>query len=385
MGGVRGAPGLPGAPFASVPWAYATHELSTRGSLAFAAAATACASGADVGAGAAVWRLEELARVGGSDEGLGSFNVIGDMQLAPDGRLWVLDRQVQSLRLFEADGAPLKEVARRGSGPGELGKVAGFRLAPGGGVVVRDYANGRVLRFTAAGEAAGEQRSDLFGGVSWDGVIDAEGRTLELVTVFQGKTQSELMQLRRSRGPSAVLTPRPSRRRARSSGPTGTRSSSRAASSTPFRSPRAASVRSRTTVHSGAGAPTSTDCGVSRSATPCRELVVGGEGVRLPIATQRATPPCGCSRSALAKGGAGEPRSNRSLAPADHGPVHALLTDDERRLWVLRGATQAGGLRSTCGTPAVDRGDGPDRDDDAGAADLSRAGGAGRVGDSRCG
>ncbi|MCL4213866.1 MAG: hypothetical protein KJZ74_08130 [Gemmatimonadales bacterium] len=308
--------------------------------VAFGAAGIGCAGSEDASEDVPVWRLEEIARVGGSDEGLGSFNVIGDLQLAPDGRLWVLDRQVQSLRLFDADGAPLREVARRGAGPGELGKVAGFRLAPGGGVVVRDYANGRILRFTAEGESAGEQRSDLFGGANWDGMVDAEGRTLELVTVFRGKEQSELMQLRRSADLRSADT---------AAFPAACRIERDDRNSIVFKGGFVYTVPLTARSVSAFADDGALWCGSTDEYRLMRfafgdtvpELEVRGDGMRLPIAPSARDSALRILGSALAKGGSGAARPDASLLPTEHGPVHALLTDDERRLWVLRGA--AGG------------------------------------------
>lgn len=305
--------------------------------LALGVVGSACAGGADGPSDVAEWRLEEIARVGGSDEGLGSFNVIGDLQLAPDGRLWVLDRQLQSLRLFGPDGTPIKEVARRGGGPGELGKVAGFRLAPGGGVVVRDYANGRIVRFAADGEHAGEQRGDLFGGSQWDGMVDAEGRTLEVVTVFRGKAQSEPMILRRSLDlqhadtaafPAACAIERTSRNTLFFKG------------GATFAIPLTARTISAFALDGALWCGNTEEYRLMRfdfgDSVP--DLEIRGAGARVPIVASMRDSALRVLGQALAKSGASAPRIDPSVVPTDHGPVHAVLTDDQRRLWVLRGA-----------------------------------------------
>jgi hypothetical protein len=130
----------------------------------------------------------ELARFGGDDEGLASFNAIRDLQIGVDGRIWVLDFQAQSLRLFGADGSPVKEVARKGAGPGELANSNGFRITPDGQVIARDHSNGRYSFYSPAGEFAGQHIQPSSGyGFRWDAAIDRQGRLVELMSVQRGQ------------------------------------------------------------------------------------------------------------------------------------------------------------------------------------------------------
>lgn len=140
------------------------------------------------------WTATEVARIGGSDEGLASFNAIRDVQIGIDGRIWVLDFQAQSLRLFGADGAPVKEVARKGAGPGELANSNGFRIGPDGRVVARDHSNGRLSFYSAAGEHVGQQMMPSSGyGFRWDAAIDPQGRLSHVSTVPRGGEYARVM------------------------------------------------------------------------------------------------------------------------------------------------------------------------------------------------
>ena len=140
------------------------------------------------------WRLEEIARIGGDDEGLASFNQIIDVQLGDDGKVWVLDRQTQSLRLFAADGTPIKEVARRGQGPGELANANGVRRGPGGRMWVRDHSNQRLTAYGADGALIGQHMVPSHGyGWRWDGALDREGRVLDLIGVRRGERYERMI------------------------------------------------------------------------------------------------------------------------------------------------------------------------------------------------
>lgn len=133
------------------------------------------------------WRVTELARIGGDDEGLASFNNIRDLQIGVDGRIWVLDFQLQSLRLFDAEGAPVKEVARKGAGPGELSGANGFRVGPDGRMVARDHANGRLSFYAASGEYDGQVIMPSSGyGFRWDAAVDRQGRLHHVARIRTG-------------------------------------------------------------------------------------------------------------------------------------------------------------------------------------------------------
>ncbi len=140
------------------------------------------------------WRMAEIARIGGDDEGLASFNNIRDLQIGIDNRIWVLDFQVQALRLFGADGAPVKEVARKGAEPGELSGANGFRVGPDGRMVARDHFNGRLSFYSAAGEPDGQVIMPSSGyGFRWDAAIDGQGRLLHVSAVPRGNEYARVV------------------------------------------------------------------------------------------------------------------------------------------------------------------------------------------------
>lgn len=131
----------------------------------------------------AKWRLQEVARIGGGDEGLASFNDIRDLQLDATGQVWVLDFQAKSLRLFAADGTPIREVARAGRGPGEIENSNGIRLAPDGRMLLRDHSNNWLAIYSADGKYVGQKSFPSFSyGWRVDAGIDRQGRFHELVS-----------------------------------------------------------------------------------------------------------------------------------------------------------------------------------------------------------
>jgi len=113
--------------------------------------AVAACSGESATTAIPEWRLTETLRIGAGDEGPTSFSWIKGMAEGADGRLYIYEHSTQDIRVFDANGAYLKTIGRRGAGPGELGNAEGIVFASDGALWVRDAANGRFSRFDADG------------------------------------------------------------------------------------------------------------------------------------------------------------------------------------------------------------------------------------------
>lgn len=100
------------------------------------------------------WRLEEDLRIGVSDgDPELQFGSVTGLDVDAQGRIWVLDNQAARVRVFDRDGSLVKAFGRRGQGPGELSAQAmGLFLAPGGGALVADMGNQRMVVLGDDGE-----------------------------------------------------------------------------------------------------------------------------------------------------------------------------------------------------------------------------------------
>ncbi|MEX2281947.1 MAG: 6-bladed beta-propeller [Gemmatimonadota bacterium] len=69
----------------------------------------------------------------GAVEGPGPhvFATIGDIEVAPDGRIIVLERESNEIRIFDASGTHVRTAGRSGSGPGEFDAAHGLEWLPG--------------------------------------------------------------------------------------------------------------------------------------------------------------------------------------------------------------------------------------------------------------
>ncbi|HUP18712.1 MAG TPA: 6-bladed beta-propeller [Gemmatimonadota bacterium] len=123
------------------------------------------------------WRLDEELRIGTMEGGgPAQFGRVGGLDVAPDGRIIVLDAQAQDIRVFDADGRHLRTLGRKGGGPGELEGANGVVLGEDGLLRVPDGRNDRVSYFDLdAGFVRSYPYTPLYVTWTFDGVLDENG------------------------------------------------------------------------------------------------------------------------------------------------------------------------------------------------------------------
>jgi streptogramin lyase len=146
--------------------------------LAIALLGIACAQGVAAQSAAPAWKAVELWRVDGT-EGGEPFGDLRDYVVLRDGSLWALDFKDQTIRRYSAEGRPLANVARKGSGPGELGNANGMAVSPDGSVWVNDPRNARLSVFTPDGKFQRQVTLPISGyRYRWDSWFDVTSREL---------------------------------------------------------------------------------------------------------------------------------------------------------------------------------------------------------------
>lgn len=88
------------------------------------------------------------------------FGEIADVDVAHDGRIYVLDGQAKTVYVFGPDGSPERQLGREGQGPGEIMLSAQLEVGPSGDVLITDLRNQRLSMWSARGELIGERRFD---------------------------------------------------------------------------------------------------------------------------------------------------------------------------------------------------------------------------------
>jgi hypothetical protein len=95
---------------------------------AISALALLAGCGADGGGGAEGAFLDDLprlalvetARIGSTEDPDYGFSRVGQVQVGPDGNVWVAEAQDLELRVYTPEGERLRSMGRRGEGPGEF-------------------------------------------------------------------------------------------------------------------------------------------------------------------------------------------------------------------------------------------------------------------------
>jgi hypothetical protein len=133
------------------------------------------------------WRLVPELRIG-AVEGTGPavFSAISGMQVHEDGRIYVLDRQANELRIFSPDGSHLRTVGRSGGGPGEYSAANGLLWLAPDSLLVVDQRGNRYSVLTDDGDYVRQVPRHLgFYGWAFNGGL-ADGRVYERSSVAMG-------------------------------------------------------------------------------------------------------------------------------------------------------------------------------------------------------
>lgn len=124
------------------------------------------------------WTVEPVVTIGAAEgEAELQFGQIVAIAVDRSGRIHVLDQQASNVRTFDPDGAFVRTIGRKGSGPGEIQNAAGLFMGTGDTLFVADIGARRVSRFLTDGSEAGSFPLSLTNGIPirWDGT---EGGTL---------------------------------------------------------------------------------------------------------------------------------------------------------------------------------------------------------------
>ena len=98
------------------------------------------------------WTLEEELKIGTTEGDPDyQFGQIGFLSVDSRGRLFVLDTQVQEIKVYSAEGRYEQTIGRQGAGPGELAGATYVLHAPGDTLFVPDIQNQRLNRYAPDG------------------------------------------------------------------------------------------------------------------------------------------------------------------------------------------------------------------------------------------
>lgn len=142
------------------------------------------------------WRIRKDLRIGAVDGGgPAMFGSVFDLAVDELGRIYVLDRQANEIRVFDADGEFVRSIGRQGSGPGEFNRPLGLSWGPEGHLWVTDWRNARYAVFDTSGAFVGSILREIPGiSVAWSGVFDRAGRFYDYGSLLiGGERQSRVL------------------------------------------------------------------------------------------------------------------------------------------------------------------------------------------------
>lgn len=109
------------------------------------------------------WSLTELFRIGPVIDGPAAFFRVFPWTIAtdPDGRIYVLDVGDHRIAVFDRDGRHLRDIGRRGGGPGEFLRPVGLAVGADGVITVADEGKPGAVRFGTDGRVLEQRRLTL--------------------------------------------------------------------------------------------------------------------------------------------------------------------------------------------------------------------------------
>jgi hypothetical protein len=97
----------------------------------------------------------ELWRTGGEGDDKVLFGVVSQITTDPQGKVYLLDSQLNQVMVFSPNGEFIRAIGRSGEGPGEFQRPSDLFLTADGNVAVLQRMPGRVVLLSAEGEPLG--------------------------------------------------------------------------------------------------------------------------------------------------------------------------------------------------------------------------------------
>lgn len=134
------------------------------------------------------WHFTEELRIGSEADDATGFSDIRGLLVDAKGNIWVLEASTQEIRVFDPQGKHLRNIGRKGQGPGEFIYADGMAMAPDGLIWVHDPKNGRFSIFNQDGKFVRQQLAPSNGyGFIWFGGIDRQGRIWDPIFFYDPK------------------------------------------------------------------------------------------------------------------------------------------------------------------------------------------------------
>jgi len=135
--------------------------------------------------------LEEELTIG-EEEKEPVFEAIRTIRVDDDGNIYVLDYKAYQIKVFDETGKHLRDISRKGQGPGEMQLPRGIEIIGGKKIVIDDFRNRRISFFSLEGELLKEIPTSEISGLA---VVtpDSRGQFIGYTLHMRGNTLTELI------------------------------------------------------------------------------------------------------------------------------------------------------------------------------------------------
>lgn len=154
--------------------------------------------------------MEEAWRIGGEDDEE-IFGVITDIMVDDQGSFYMLDSQLNEIKVYSDDGEYLRTIGREGEGPGEFRGAFNLFEVPGGNIGVLQAFPSKVVTLTPNGDPADDFMLPEAEGEGFRVLFQAQNAGDNLALVYglnqpseTGFTQTSVLAIVDSKGEKAI-------------------------------------------------------------------------------------------------------------------------------------------------------------------------------------
>lgn len=137
------------------------------------------------------WKVAQALSIVSPEDGNGFFQRVTAIAADPAGRIYILDGQNSTIQQFNATGQWIRQIGRKGGGPGEFAGPIGLAIR-GSQLYVVDQTNVRISVFDTSGAfVTSHPRSFAnMGTWRWEGGLDTAGTIYDLRGQFSDSGQT---------------------------------------------------------------------------------------------------------------------------------------------------------------------------------------------------
>jgi hypothetical protein len=135
--------------------------------------------------------VDDLTLEGSEEDQEQMFQNINTLDVDEEGNMYILDEQAGNIKVFDSDGRFVKNIGRKGQGPGEFGLPISLMLTPDHNIVVNEMGQRKLLFFDREGKYLKQlSLADMF--LFLGPMVTTDGHMIAMHTVPGNKPETFL-------------------------------------------------------------------------------------------------------------------------------------------------------------------------------------------------